>query len=148
MHEDELMVDGNVEEYEALLPDGWSEGDDFFADPSTWTGNAKQTDEPVEQQEPDESTDADTGVEEAPTTGDTEDPDNRSAESEAEQTESGQTQEPVKNSRILKLKVNHTEQEIDKQLLLWRRRKCRSRMVHNTQDSSWCRSKPHGILHH
>ena len=54
--EDELMVDGNVEEYEALLPDGWSEGDDFFADPSTWTGNAKQTDEPVEQQEPDEST--------------------------------------------------------------------------------------------
>lgn len=113
MHEDELMVDGNAEEFEALLPDGWSDGDDFFADPSTWSGNAKQTDEPVEQQEPDESTDAETGVEEAPTTGDTEDPDNRSAESEAEQTESGQTQEPVKNSRILKLKVNHAEQEID-----------------------------------
>ena len=111
--EDELMIDGNVEEIEALLPDGWSEGDDFFADPSTWSGNAKQTDEPVEQPGDDESTDADTGVEEAPTTGDTEDPDGQSAEPEAEQTESGQTQEPVKRSRILKLKVNHTEQEID-----------------------------------
>lgn len=113
MHEDELMVDGIAEEYEALLPDGWGEGDDFFADPSTWSGNAAQTDESAEQQGDDGSTETDTGVEEAPTTGDTEDPDNRSAESDTEQTESGQTQEPVKNPRILKLKVNHTEQEID-----------------------------------
>lgn len=113
MHEDELMVDGIAEEYEPMLPDGWSEGDDFFADPSTWSGNAAQTDESAEQQGDDGSTETDTGVEEAPTTGDTEDPDNRSAESDTEQTESGQTQEPVKNSRILKLKVNHTEQEID-----------------------------------
>ena len=113
MHEDELMVDGIAEEYEALLPDGWGEGDDFFADPSTWSGNAKQTDESAEQQGDDGSTETDTGVEEAPTTGDTEDPDNRSAESDTAQTESGQTEEPVKNSRILKLKVNHTEQEID-----------------------------------
>lgn len=111
--EDELMVDGIAEEYEALLPDGWGEGDDFFADPSTWSGNAAQTDESAEQQGDDGSTETDTGVEEAPTTGDTEDPDNRSAESDTEQTESGQTEEPVKNSRILKLKVNHTEQEID-----------------------------------
>lgn len=113
MHEDELMVDGIAEEYEPMLPDGWGEGDDFFADPSTWSGNAAQTDESAEQQGDDGSTETDTGVEEAPTTGDTEDPDNRSAESDTEQTESGQTQEPVKNSRILKLKVNHTEQEID-----------------------------------
>lgn len=113
MHEDELMVDGIAEEYEPMLPDGWGEGDDFFADPSTWSGNAAQTDESAEQQGDDGSTETDTGVEEAPTTGDTEDPDNRSAESDTEQTESGQTEEPVKNSRILKLKVNHTEQEID-----------------------------------
>ena len=113
MHEDELMVDGIAEEYEPMLPDGWGEGDDFFADPSTWSGNAAQTDESAEQQGDDGSTETDTGVEEAPTTGDTEDPDNRSAESDTEQTESGQTQEPVKNPRILKLKVNHTEQEID-----------------------------------
>lgn len=113
MHEDELMVDGIAEEYEPMLPDGWGEGDDFFADPSTWSGNAAQTDESAEQQGDDGSTETDTGVEEAPTTGDTEDPDNRSAESDTEQTEPGQTEEPVKNSRILKLKVNHTEQEID-----------------------------------
>ena len=35
MTEDELMIPGTAEEDEAMLPDGWKEGDDFFADPST-----------------------------------------------------------------------------------------------------------------
>ena len=39
--EDELMIPVPEEEDAAFLPDGWQEGDDFFADPSTWSGSSQ-----------------------------------------------------------------------------------------------------------
>ena len=51
-------------------------------------------------------------TEEVPTTDQTEETADQSAEQEAEE-QSGQTEEPAKRSRILKLKVNHEDQEVD-----------------------------------
>ena len=111
MTEDELMIPGTEEEDEAMLPDGWKEGDDFFADPSTWSGNVKAPDEAPETPDEAESTEPAPESEEAPTTGETEESDDRSAEPETEEPASGQTEEPVKSPRILKLKVNHGKQD-------------------------------------
>lgn len=112
MTEDELMTTGTEEE-DAILPDGWSEGDDFFADPSTWSGNAKAPDEATETPDEAESTEPDPVTEEAPTTGEPEETEGRSAEPETEDPASGQTEEAVKSPRILKLKVNHEDREVD-----------------------------------
>ena len=51
-------------------------------------------------------------TEEVLTTDQTEETADQSAEQETEE-QSGQTEEPVKRSRILKLKVNHEDQEVD-----------------------------------
>ena len=110
--EDELMIPTPEEEDAAFLPDGWQEGDDFFADPSTWSGAAQQTGQSDETQSEEESTEDGMETEEAPTTGEAEETDDQSAEQETEE-QSGQTEEPVKRSRILKLKVNHEDQEVD-----------------------------------
>lgn len=112
-NEAELTTVNYEEENEPILPDGWSEGDDFFADPKTWSGasdaSGQTTDEPSEL----ESIRAEMGSEEALTTGETEDAGGPSAEEETEDTASGQTEVPAKPSRILKLKVNHQDQEVD-----------------------------------
>ena len=112
--EDELTTINYEEDYEPMLPDGWSDGDDFF-NPSSWSGasdQSGQTDEPpseLEQIAAEMETE-----EEVPTTDETdEEPEGQSAEETDEGPESGQTEEPVKTSRILKLKVNHEEQEVD-----------------------------------
>lgn len=111
-YEDELMIPTPEEEDAAFLPDGWQEGDDFFADPSTWSGAAQQTGQSDETQSEEESTEDGMETEEAPTTGEAEETDDQSAEQETDET-SGQTEEPVKRSRILTLKVNHEAQEVD-----------------------------------
>ena len=112
MHEDELMTNSYAEENDAILPDGWSDGDDFFADPNTWSGSSDQSGQTVETESELESIAAEMESEEAPTTGDTEEADGQSAvEEETDQT--GQSEEPAKPTRILKLKVNHKEQEVD-----------------------------------
>ena len=114
MHEDELTTVSYEEDYEPLLPDGWSEGDDFF-NPSSWSGASDQSGQTEEPPSELEQIAAEMEPkEEVPTTDETaEDPEGQSAEETVEEPESGQTEEPVKNSRILKLKVNHTEQEVD-----------------------------------
>jgi hypothetical protein len=112
MHEDELTTIDYEEDIESMLPDGWSEGDDFFADPSTWSGASQQTGQSEETPSETESTEVDMGTEEVPTTDETEETAGQSAEQETDDT-SGQTEEPAKRSRILKLKVNHQEQEVD-----------------------------------
>lgn len=106
MHEDELMIPTPEEEDAAFLPDGWQEGDDFFADPSTWSGAAQQTGQSDETQSEEESTEDGMETEEVLTTDQTEETADQSAEQETEE-QSGQTEEPVKRSRILKLTVNH-----------------------------------------
>lgn len=113
MHnEDELMIPVPEEEDAAFLPDGWQEGDDFFADPSTWSGSSQKTGQSIETQTEEESTEDGMETEEVPTTDQTEETADQSAEQEAEE-QSGQTEEPAKRSRILKLKVNHEDQEVD-----------------------------------
>ncbi len=106
MHEDELMIPVPEEEDAAFLPDGWQEGDDFFADPSTWSGASQKTGQSIETQTEEASTEDGMETEEVPTTDQTEETADQSAEQEAEE-QSGQTEEPVKRSRILKLTVNH-----------------------------------------
>lgn len=113
MHnEDELTIPVPEEEDAAFLPDGWQEGDDFFADPSTWSGASQKTGQSIETQTEEESTEDGMETEEVPTTDQTEETADQSAEQEAEE-QSGQTEEPAKRSRILKLKVNHEDQEVD-----------------------------------
>lgn len=112
MHEDELMIPVPEEEDAAFLPDGWQEGDDFFADPSTWSGASQKTGQSIETHTEAESTEDGMETEEVPTTDQTEETADQSAEQEAEE-QSGQTEEPAKRSRILKLKVNHEDQEVD-----------------------------------
>lgn len=111
-YEDELTTITLAEDDDSFLPDGWQEGDDFFADPSTWSGAAQQSGQTTETQSETESTESDTVTEEAPTTGETDETDGQSAEQETEDT-SGQTEPEAKRSRILKLKVNHEDQEVD-----------------------------------
>ena len=92
---------------EPIVPDGWKEGDDLFADPSTWSGQTAQTDTGAEQTdaEADPTTvEADAEVEES------------SAEPEGDETEeTGQSteSEATPRSRILQLKVNHESREVD-----------------------------------
>jgi hypothetical protein len=114
MHEEELTTIGYEEDYEPMLPDGWSEGDNFF-DPTSWSGASDQSGQTEEPESELERIAAEMRTEEeVPTTDETtEEPEGQSPEEETEQPESGQTEEPVKNSRILKLKINHTEQEVD-----------------------------------
>lgn len=106
MHEDELMIPTPEEEDAAFLPDGWQEGDDFFADPSTWSGASQKTGQSIETQTEEESTEDGMETEEVLTTDQTEETADQSAEQETEE-QSGQTEEPAKRSRILKLTVNH-----------------------------------------
>ena len=111
-HEDELTTVSFEESDDIILPDGWQEGDDFFADPSTWSGSSQKTGQSIETQTEEESTEDGMETEEVPTTDQTEETADQSAEQEAEE-QSGQTEEPAKRSRILKLKVNHEDQEVD-----------------------------------
>ena len=113
MHnEDELTIPVPEEEDAAFLPDGWQEGDDFFADPSTWSGASQKTGQSIETQTEEESTEDGMETEEVPTTDQTEETADQSAEQDAVE-ESGQTTTAEKRSRILKLKVNHEDQEVD-----------------------------------
>lgn len=115
MHEDELKTTGIGEDEDAILPSGWKEGDDIFADSDSWSGVSEQADESAEDTAVGEHlTDPDSTSEEAPTTGEADDEqEGQSADNEAENPAPGQVEEPAKRSRILKLKVNHQSQEVD-----------------------------------
>ena len=112
MHEEELTIISPEEEDAMFLPDGWQEGDDFFADPSTWSGASHESGQTGETQTEEESTEADMETEDTPTTGEADETADQSPEQEAEE-ETGQSTESAKRSRILKLKVNHEDQEVD-----------------------------------
>lgn len=111
MQDRELTTSGFGEEEDAIIPDGWKDGDDLLADPKTWSGNTEQADEPEEDPAQAETTETDDAEEAAPTTGETDDAEGQSTEPVTEDPASGQTEEPVKSPRILKLKVNHGKQD-------------------------------------
>lgn len=116
MNEDELMVTDLVEEDDAMLPDGWSEGDDFFKVDS-WSGGTSQADESVGGAD-DAATgeDSDTQTEEdglTMTDEDSTEEQDRSADAETDEGLSGQTDSVGKAPRIVKLKVNHEDRDVD-----------------------------------
>jgi len=96
-----------VEEEDVLLPDGWQEGDDIFAE-SEWTGET-QTDAPAEEPAPREEEAAEAPTE-APTTEQTEAEGEEAREEEAPTTE----QEPAEPNKLkFKAKVDHEEIDVE-----------------------------------
>lgn len=112
MHEDELMITDNGEDLDIMLPDGWSEDKDFF-DLDSWSTTESQSGQTEESVADSTETEVSDGEDDTPTTGDTDDAADQSADDETDNTQPGQTEEPVKTSRILKLKVNHEDRETD-----------------------------------
>jgi len=116
MNEDELKTLGYDEDVEPILPRGWKEGDDIFADSETWTGEEELTDESAAEVPSEETTETDEpGEESAPTTDAEPEAGGQSAAAETDPAQPGQVEEPAKATRILKLKVNHgkNDQEVD-----------------------------------
>ena len=112
MHEDEMRSANIGEEDEALLPSGWQEGNDFF-DTEHWGESTEPAD--GQDQEPAEETvtEEETGTDDAPTTGKEEGATDQSAVEETGGEPSGQTETAEKPARILKLKVNHEDREVN-----------------------------------
>ena len=113
MNEDELMTTGFDAVEDDFFPSGWKEGDDFFADPSTWSGNGGAPDEGAEVTGGAEPTTPVAESDAAPTTSEADDDDGRSAEEAVDNQTPGQADEATKNSRTLKLKVNHEDRGVD-----------------------------------
>lgn len=112
MHEDEMRSADIGEEEEALLPSGWQEGNDFF-DMEHWGESAEPADEQAEGATDGTVTEEETGTDDAPTTGEDEGATDQSAVEETEGEPSGQTETAEKPARILKLKVNHEDREVN-----------------------------------
>ena len=95
-----------------ILPDGW-EDENFLNDPSLWEDNTLTDELGEDPAEDGTNVDGESGEEDAPTTGE-EDTGGPSAAPETEEPESDGTQTEVERvKRVLKLKVNHEEQEVD-----------------------------------
>lgn len=108
--QDELMTTGIGEEYEPMLPDGWQEGDDIFADADNWSGDA---DGQTAVEGATDQTETTEEAAEVPTT-DAETENGEAQNAEEAQPEALPTEPtPAPNQRILKLRVNHTEHEVD-----------------------------------
>lgn len=82
------------EDEDVLLPDGWAEGDDIFAE-EDWSGDTEQTDEPAA--EPEQTAEED--VTEAPGQAPTTEPENgESGEDGADQAEAPTTEQPAEDA--------------------------------------------------
>lgn len=113
MHEDELKAPEIGEEDDALLPSGWQEGNDFF-DTENWGDHTEPADGQTQETAEDTVTEEETGTDDAPTTGEEEGAEGQSAVEENEENPSGQTETTEEApARILKLKVNHEDREIN-----------------------------------
>lgn len=111
MNEVELKTPAYDEEA-PILPDGW-EDENFLKDPSLWEDNALTDEFGAEPAEDGTNVDGELGEEDTPTTGE-EDTDGPSAAPETEEPASDGAQAEVERvKRVLKLKVNHEEQEVD-----------------------------------
>lgn len=111
MNEKELM-DAVFGEEEPLLPDGWQEGDTLFPedeqDESTFgTDGAEDVDDLLAENEGGNSESDD------PTTVEEGDEESQSDDDGTEQEPDEAEPAPEKKSRILKLKVNHSEEDFD-----------------------------------
>ena len=109
----ETLTDFLGEEDEPLLPDGWKEGDDLFAEAD---GDAKLF-EPdgaeAEESEAVEDQEAEPEGADPTTDGETQEPSQSSEEQTAEPEPDGAEPKTEKAPRILKLRVNHAEEDLD-----------------------------------
>ena len=112
MHEDEMRSADIGEEEEALLPSGWQENTDFF-DVDSWSDGTESVDGQTQEVTEETTTGEETGADNTPTTGEEQGATGQSAVEEAEGEPSGQTETTEKPARILKLKVNHEDREVN-----------------------------------
>lgn len=99
--------------YEPILPDGWKEGEDLFAGADDEFGGPRTDETGAEPTSTEENEGNVKETDPAPTT-DEGSEDSATAEDDTEgQTPDGENTPAEKSSRILKLKVNHKDKEID-----------------------------------
>ena len=110
--EDELKAPETEEEFEPLLPSGWQENTDFF-DVDSWSNGTESVDGQTQEVTEETTTGEETGADNTPTTGEEQGATGQSAVEEAEGEPSGQTETTEKPARILKLKVNHEDREVN-----------------------------------
>ena len=110
--EDELKAPETEEEFEPLLPSGWQENTDFF-DVDSWSDGTESVDGQTQEVTKETTTGEETGADNTPTTGEEQGATGQSAVEEAEGEPSGQTETTEKPARILKLKVNHEDREVN-----------------------------------
>ena len=110
--EDELKAPETEEEFEPLLPSGWQENTDFF-DVDSWSDGTESVDGQTQEVTEETTTGEETGADNTPTTGEEQGATGQSAVEEAEGEPSGQTETAEKPARILKLKVNHEDREVN-----------------------------------
>ena len=110
--EDELKAPETEEEFEPLLPSGWQENTDFF-DVDSWSDGTESVDGQTQEVTEETTTGEETGADNTPTTGEEHGATGQSAVEEAEGEPSGQTETTEKPARILKLKVNHEDREVN-----------------------------------
>ncbi len=99
------------EEDDALMPDGYAEGDDFFDD-ANWTGGQTRADEPgkAEGQNAEEGMEADDGA--APTTEQADDPDDSAVDVEGAPT-TEQTAEATGNKLKFTARVDRADLDVE-----------------------------------
>lgn len=110
--EDELKAPETEEEFEPILPSGWQENTDFF-DVDSWSDGTESVDGQTQEVTEETTTGEETGADNTPTTGEEQGATGQSAVEEAEGEPSGQTETTEKPARILKLKVNHEDREVN-----------------------------------
>ena len=110
--EDELKAPETEEEFEPLLPSGWQENTDFF-DVDSWSDGTESVDGQTQEVTEETTTGEETGADNTPTTGEEQGATGQSAVEDAEGEPSGQTETTEKPARILKLKVNHEDREVN-----------------------------------
>ena len=110
--EDELKAPETEEEFEPILPSGWQENTDFF-DVDSWSDGTESVDGQTQEVTEETTTGEETGADNTPTTGEEQGATGQSAVEESEGEPSGQTETTEKPARILKLKVNHEDREVN-----------------------------------
>lgn len=109
--EDAMETDVLGFDDEPILPDGWKEGDDIFADAKEFSGLDEIDGSPAAEGSAAENEDINDGVS-APTTSN-DGVDGTSADGEPGDSSSDGKDSATNPSRILKVKFNHKEEDID-----------------------------------
>ena len=99
------------EDDDAIMPDGYADGDDIF-DPESWSGTQTQADEPEGDSAPVEGEGAGEGTEAAPTTEPTETPDDNSADDEPAPT-TEQDNQPAPNKLKFTARVDRADIDVE-----------------------------------